>query len=802
MPQIKYYDSDSSQWIPAIIGAQGATGATGPTGPTGPEGPAGPQGPQGVKGDTGDTGATGPTGPTGPAGSDATASNSFATISTPSGTSPVADSSTDTLTLTAGTGITITGDSATDSITIASTVTDTNTTYDLTSTGTTTASINLVPSSGGTDSVTITGSGATSVSHSAGAITISSTDTNTTYTAGTGLTLTGTEFSVTSNTYQPLDAELTAISGLTSAADRLPYFTGSGTASLATFTSFGRSLVDDADAAAARTTLGLGTMAVETASNYLTTSTASSTYLPLSAATANQIIYKNASNVASGSSGLIYDGTHLKVTGNIESRYSSGDEGGELILNKPVTNTTITDGVVIDVHQNKLRIFEQGGTNRGVYIDITAASAGVGTNLVSGGSASNSFTTIATTSGTSPVADSSTDTLTLSAGTGITVTGDSTTDTVTIAVASNTYQPLDSELTAIAGLTSAADRLPYFTGSGTAALATFTSFGRSLVDDADAAAARTTLGLGTMATQPSTNYALLSGANFTGSITIANAGNTSIELGRVDGVASSSFIDFHSGATATDFDVRVIATGGSGSNGGGTLTITANTLNTSADFNINGSNIATSTSTFNLLDINVTTLNFAGATTTANIGYDGTASSTTNISTGTVGTSQTKTLNLGTGGSSGGVANINIGYSAGTTTINSSTTTISGALDATPKTPPNAGSASKIGYVGIPQVSTATGINITATHAGDHIYTTATGQTHTLPANSSVPLEIGTTIVFINAASVTTSIAITSDTLILAGAGTTGTRTLAPHGMATCVKITSTSWIISGNGLT
>lgn len=61
------------------------------------------------------------------------------------------------------------------------TPTDTNTTYDLTSTGTTTASINLVPSSGLTDSVTITGSGATSVSHSAGAITISSTDTDTNY---------------------------------------------------------------------------------------------------------------------------------------------------------------------------------------------------------------------------------------------------------------------------------------------------------------------------------------------------------------------------------------------------------------------------------------------------------------------------------------------------------------------------------------------------------------------------------------------------------------------------------------------
>lgn len=73
-------------------------------------------------------------------------------------------------------------------------------------------------------------------------------------------------------------------------------------------------------------------------------------------------------------------------------------------------------------------------------------------------------------------------------------------------------QAYDAGLNSIAGLTTVADRMIYTTASDTYAVTTLTSAGRDLLDDADAAAQRSTLGLGSIATQASDNIDIDGGA--------------------------------------------------------------------------------------------------------------------------------------------------------------------------------------------------------------------------------------------------------------------------------------------------
>lgn len=183
------------------------------------------------------------------------------------------------------------------------------------------------------------------------------------------------------NAYQPKDATLTALAGVSTSANKVIYATGSDTFSTTDFTAYGRSVVGVADEAA----------------------------------------FKALVNLEIGTDVQAYDAELAALAG-------------------------LTSAA------NKLPYFTGSGT-----ADVTDLSA-FGRSLIDDANASAARTTLGVVIGTD-------------------------------------VQAYDAELAALAGLTSAADKLPYFTGSGTADVTDLSSFGRTLIDDANASAARSTLGL-------------------------------------------------------------------------------------------------------------------------------------------------------------------------------------------------------------------------------------------------------------------------------------------------------------------
>lgn len=110
-----------------------------------------------------------------------------------------------------------------------------------------------------------------------------------------------------------------------------------------------------------------------------------------------------------------------------------------------------------------------------------------------------------------------------------------------------------------------------------------------------------------------------------------------------------------------------------------------------------------------------------------------------------------------------------------------------------------------VGFKNVPISSKSAAYTTVLTDAGKVIFhpsTDANARTFTIDSNANVAYALGTVLTFINMTSQVVTIAITSDTMYLAGTGTTGSRSLAQYGMATAIKMTSTTWIISGSGLT
>ena len=105
-----------------------------------------------------------------------------------------------------------------------------------------------------------------------------------------------------------------------------------------------------------------------------------------------------------------------------------------------------------------------------------------------------------------------------------------------------------------------------------------------------------------------------------------------------------------------------------------------------------------------------------------------------------------------------------------------------------------------VGYKGLPQNARTAAYGLVLADIGKMINTTTGGVV--IPSNANVAFPLGSTIVIYNDSASNQTISITTDTIYLGGTATTGSRTLAQRGLASCVKVANTTWVVAGPGVT
>jgi len=362
---------------------------------------------------------------------------------------------------------------------------------------------------------------------------------------------------------------------------------------------------------------------------------------------------------------------------------------------------------------------------------------------------------------------------------------------------------------------------------------TFSATGNANVGNIGAATGAFTTISGTLSTAAQTNITslgTLTSLTVTGNVQGGNLTTTGAVTGNGRALTSLSASNIDTGTLAQARLANASLTvNGTAITLGGSGTVTANTPN-SVTFNNSGTGAA-SGQTFNgsaAVTVSHNTLGAAPAAGSTNITSVGTVTVGTwqaNLISTTYTAAKVTSVNGSTGAVSGlAVTSGTLGQFASTTSaalagvisdetgtgslvFANSPTLVSPALG-TPAsgtlTNCTVDGTDAVGFRNVPINSQSTNYTTVATDSGKtilHPSTDNNARTFTIPANSSVSYALGTVLTFVNMAN-TLTIAINSDTLFLANDGSTGSRTLAAYGVATAVKLTSTTWLISGPGLT
>jgi hypothetical protein len=312
---------------------------------------------------------------------------------------------------------------------------------------------------------------------------------------------------------QAYDAGLQSISGLTTTADQMIYTTSSDTYATASLTSAGRALLDDADASAQRTTLGLGTLATQNANSVAITGgaiagvTINASVIGGTTPAAATFTTLNATGGGSLTANVVRprhrDDDWTSTVGNTKAERSI-DPLAQWTFHGHRTRGGIDSSGRFRLARHRVQtLLTVAGTR---HLSVVRSDASGGGALTGTWSDLGTVTTVDINGGT---ITGITDLAVADGGTGSSTAAGARTN-LGVAIGSN-VQAYDAGLNSIAGLVTAADRMIYTTASDTYAVATLTAAGRAILDDADAAAQRTTLGLGTIATQAASAVAITGG---------------------------------------------------------------------------------------------------------------------------------------------------------------------------------------------------------------------------------------------------------------------------------------------------